>query len=230
MFEKTFTFWRRLIGKESAPAKETTALEDDRRLWVRYAADLRGEVQLAEKGFRDRIRANVRDLSLGGASLLVERPLPAGQMLSLELPSADNEVHTVLACVVRATPEEEGKWSLGCVFSRELTHDDLQRFGADKVQADHDDQRIWVRYDCALTASCRRFGDPADEAQRVKVLNISASGIGLAFASSVESGTLLTSTYSTRMPAMFVPSWHVWSTRPGAPAATARLAAISFAS
>lgn len=191
MFENTFTFWRRLIGNAPAPANQTAAVEDDRRLWVRYAADLQGNVQLTENGNRDKFTANIRDLSLGGANLVVNRPLPAGQMLSLELPAAKNEVHTVLACVVHATEAEEGTWSLGCVFSRELTQDDLERFGAETVHSDLEDQRIWVRYDSALKADCRRFGEPASEARRVEVLNISASGIGLVFDSSVESGTLL---------------------------------------
>ena len=66
------------------------------------------------------IRAKVRDLSLGGANLLVDRPFEAGQMLSVELPANKGDVRTVLACVVRVIPQEDGHWSLGCVFSREL--------------------------------------------------------------------------------------------------------------
>lgn len=190
MFEKTFTFWRRLIG--TTPAPQTAAVEDDRRLWVRYATDVPGKVQLAEKGYRDKVQANIRDLSLGGANLVVDRPLPVGQMLSVELPAANEETRTVLACVVRAIEENDGKWSLGCVFARELAQEDLARFGADKVRAARNDQRVWVRYDCAVKAKCRRFGDDANDPQPVKVLNISASGIGLALDASVESGTLLT--------------------------------------
>src|SRR5438876_588460 len=135
MFERTFTFWRRLIGAAAAPATKTaTAVEDDRRLWGRFPTDLQGHVEVAERGTRDRLLADVRDLSLGGANLLVDQPLPAGQMLTLELPTGKGEVHNVLACVVRATPGDEGKWSLGCVFARELTGADLNRFGAQKVQ------------------------------------------------------------------------------------------------
>src|SRR5712692_9561689 len=113
MFEKTFTFWRRLLGKTPAPAAQTVSVQDDRRLWVRFETDLQGNVQLAEKGQRDRLLARVRDLSLGGANLLVDRPLPLGQLLTLELPADKNEVRTVLACVVRAIPQADATWSLG---------------------------------------------------------------------------------------------------------------------
>ena len=192
MFERTFSFWRRLVGRTPALAGTSAiAVEDDRRLWVRYATDLQSNVQLPEKGFQDKIEANVRDLSQGGANLVVDRQLSLGQMLTLDLPTGKGEVHSVLACVVRAAPDEAGKWSLGCVFSRELTNADLGRFGAQKRQADDSDQRVWVRYDCAVKASYRKFGEPASEAQPVQVLNISASGIGLMVKSNLEAGALI---------------------------------------
>ncbi len=186
-----FTFWRNLIGKAPAQTEQATSVADDRRLWMRYATDLQSNVQVSEKGYRDKLLANIRDLSLGGANLHVDRPLPLGQMLSLEL-HADGECRTILACVVRATAQDDGFWSLGCVFSRELTRADLRRFGAEKVKASDEDQRIWVRYDCTLKASCRLFGSPVSDAQPVQVLNISASGVGLLVHPSLQSGSLLT--------------------------------------
>ena len=189
MFEKTFSFWRRLVAK--TPASSETAVHDDRRLWVRYAADLQGKVQLAEKQGSAKILAKVRDLSLGGANLLVDQPLQPGQMLSVELPAAKGDVRTVLACVVRATPQAEGNWSLGCVFSRELNNDDLGSFGALNIQAGSNDNRIWVRFSCELKASYRRVGDIAGQAQPAEVLNISANGIGLAVQPTLQAGSLV---------------------------------------
>jgi len=55
------------------------------------------------------------------------------------------------------------------VFSRELTSDDLNRFGAQKRQADDSDQRVWVRYECAVKASFRPFGESAEEGLRREV-------------------------------------------------------------
>jgi hypothetical protein len=189
MFEKTFSFWRRLVGQ--APAAPPASDQQDRRLWMRYAADLRGNVQLADAGAGDKILAHVRDLSLGGASLEVERPLELGQMLTLELAGGQDEIRSVLACVVRVTAKEPGKWSLGCVFSRELTGEDLLRFGAEKVQAGHEDKRTWVRYDCDIHAAYRKVGDPDTLSHPAKVLNISANGIGLSVNPALNAGALL---------------------------------------
>jgi c-di-GMP-binding flagellar brake protein YcgR len=192
MFEKTFTFWRQLIGTSPTPAAHAAAVHDDRRLWVRYPADLQGNVQVAQNQGSEKIQANIRDLSAGGANLLVDRPLPAGNMLTLELHAHQGNIHTVLACVVRSIPQEGGKWSLGCVFSRELGSEDLDNFGAQKVPASGADNRVWVRFACAVKASYRKLDEPMDAAQTVEVLNISASGIGLVVQPSLEAGALLT--------------------------------------
>lgn len=190
MFEKTFAFWRRIVGQRTVPTKATA--NEERRLWVRYPTDLQGQVQLPKNDLNEKILANVRDLSLGGANLLVDRPLQPGQMLSLELPTASGEIHTVMACVVRAVAQAPGQWALGCVFSRELDSEVLGTLGARKPKAERADQRVWVRYDCVLMAHCRKFGDPVSAAQPVKVLNISASGIGLLVQPAIETGSMLT--------------------------------------
>jgi hypothetical protein len=187
MLEKTFSFWRRLVGRESAPAP---AAVQDRRLWVRYTADLRGSVQLAD-GPSEKILAGVRDLSLGGANLEIERPLTLGQMLTLELTGANDVVLTVLACVVRVSRSTTGACSIGCVFSRELSNDDLARFGAQKTGSVDDDKRTWVRYDCGLQANYRKVGDPGGPAHSARVLNISANGIGLSVSPALGAGVLL---------------------------------------
>jgi head-tail adaptor len=185
MFEKTFSFWRRLVGQAPAPS---ASAQQDRRLWVRYAADLRGNVQLADAAAGETTLAHVRDLSLGGANLEVERPPQLGQMLTLELAGGQDEI---LACVVRVTAQGEGKWSLGCVFSRELTNDELMRFGAHKIQAADADKRTWLRYPTDLQAAFRKVGDPASLPHPAKVLNISASGIGLTVNPALNAGALL---------------------------------------
>jgi hypothetical protein len=189
MLEKTFSFWHRLVGKSpEVPAKTT---EQDRRLWVRYAADLRGNVQLPNAGPDAKILAQVRDLSLGGANIEIDRKIELGQMLTLELTGGNHEVRSVLACVVRVASRADGKWSVGCVFSRELTGDDLERFGAHKLSSEHDDKRTWIRYHCELKANYRKVGDPAASAHTARVLNISANGIGLSVNPSLDAGSLL---------------------------------------
>jgi len=95
------------------------------------------------------------------------------------------------ALIVRATPERDRQWSLGCVFSRELSSDELHAFETGKVETPPDDQRSWVRFSSRLSAHYRTVGEPADAAHAARVLNISPSGIGLAAHPSVKAGALL---------------------------------------
>jgi hypothetical protein len=186
MIEKVFTFWRSLVGKKAAPSP---LAHDDRRLWVRYAADLQGSLHVGDASHA-KLLANVRDLSVGGANLIVDRPLTLGQMVTLELPARD-EMRTVLACVVRVHRDPSGGWLVGCVFSRELSTDDLDRIGAQKTPAGADDNRRWVRYPCRFQTSFQKVSDKSGPAHPAEVLNISANGIGLAIQPSLQAGTLL---------------------------------------
>ncbi len=190
MFERTFSFWRRLVGMTATPSEDPQA---DRRLWVRYPADVKANVQLAAGAvLENRVSARVRDISLGGANLLVDRSFDAGQMLSVELPRAgDGDSHTVLACVVRVVPEESGQWALGCVFSRELTDEDLQGFGAKRVRHPESDKRTWMRFPTSRGASYQKIGDPENRTYTAQVINLSASGVGLDVEVPVEAGALL---------------------------------------
>lgn len=196
MFAKTFSFWQRLVGTAPTPSSDVTpagdtatATHDDRRLWVRYTANLPAKVEAADATISG--SAVVRDLSLGGANLLVEQPFQAGQLVSIALPASDDDACTVLACVVRVAPEGAGRWSLGCVFARELSADDLERFGASRVKHDAADQRTWVRFRTELRAEYQVVGDPENATHPACVLNISASGVGLEIESALEAGSLL---------------------------------------
>ncbi len=190
MFERTFSFWRRLVSKVQHPP---AAAPQDRRLWLRYPAELQTNVQLAVDATQpSRFSASVRDISLGGANLLVDRVFETGQMLGLELPQAGSvEVHTVLACIVRIAPQDAGQWALGCVFSRELTDEDLESFGAKRVRHPPSDQRTWMRFATNLKGNFQKIGDPENRTYSGQVINLSASGVGLEVNIAVEAGTLI---------------------------------------
>ncbi len=190
MFAQTFSFWRRFVGR---PAPELKRDNDERRLWVRYPADLKSSVQLAEHSGEDRVPAKVRDISRGGINLLITKSFMPGQLIDVELPAPDapDRVVNVLACVVRSREEAGGQHSLGCVFSRELSDDDLYSFGARRVRHAPEDQRTWMRFPCEVDAKFQRIGDLDERLVEAQLLNISASGVGLEVAESVEMGALL---------------------------------------
>ncbi len=147
-------------------------------------------MQLGQADQPERLTVRMRDVSIGGANLIADRSFKAGQILSLELP-ADGELKVMLACVVRSTPLGEGQWSLGCAFSRELSTQDLEWFGAHKPQHSPEEQRTWVRHPCNLKATYQRIGEEDDQAYSAQVLNVSPSGVGLLLQDQVDPGSLM---------------------------------------
>ena len=193
MLERTFSFWRRLVAPSGGPPDPANAgtAHADRRLWVRDEAKRHTTLQPTHETTSERLSAQVRDISVGGANLIVDRRFPTGQMLSLELPVAGGtETQVVLACVVRVVPDSGGAWSLGCVFSRELAKDDLDGFGTETQAPPSMDQRTWVRYPVTIQTRFQKIGDPDERQHPAEVLNISASGIGLLLTGPAEAGSL----------------------------------------
>jgi hypothetical protein len=159
---------------------------------VRYEADLPTQVHVTQAGETVRVPAQVRDISPGGVQLCTDRPFQPGQIVSLELPAAGgDEDQTVLACVVRTAPEADGQWAIGCAFSRELSEADLEAFGIGKPQGAAADQRTWVRHESNLTVTFIAIGAGDGRSAMAKVLNVSASGIGLLVSEAIEAGSLL---------------------------------------
>src|SRR5262245_23826147 len=190
MFERTFSFWRRLVGRPTKPEDSPQGLEDERRVWVRYPTYLETTYQ-PPGSESSRLSARVRDVSRGGINLVVNREFQTGELLTIELPRANHAKHTVLACIVRVDHVKGDAWALGCVYSRELSDEELQGFGARRERHDVADQRVWMRFSCNVRATYQQvstFGAPTAEA---RVLNISATGVGLLVDELVEAGTLL---------------------------------------
>ena len=191
MFARTFSFWRRLTGHtatENSPPET-----DDRRLWIRYPSNLQTLVNSADGEGEDGSSAKIRDISRGGANLLLDKQFEPGQMISMELPSAASpgQVFQLLACVVRSQEESDGRFALGCVFSRELSEEDLCAFGASRVRHAPEDKRIWMRFPCQLTANFHKIGEGEDRRHAADITDISASGVGLDVKELIEIGSLL---------------------------------------
>ena len=193
MFERTKIFWRRLVGHGTETGN--IGLEDgsdDRRIWDRFPADLETTVKPAGKPDSTRFVAQVRNISLGGINLLGNRHFEAGELLTIQLPgNEDDRCCTVLACVAHCVKEPDGQWSLGCDFSRELSEEDLAFFGAKRERHDQDDQRLWKRFPCNVTAAFQLVAADDQTVCPAKVIDISASGVGLLVERMVETGSLL---------------------------------------
>jgi hypothetical protein len=193
MFERTRSFWRRLLGKTaSAVSSQGQEGAEERRVWLRYPADLETSYEPATVPGGTRLAARVRNISLGGINLLGNRSFEPGELLSVELPGATEQTTTnVLACVVHCQAEKEGEWSLGCTFSRELSDEDLESFGARRERHQPSDQRQWKRFPGAVTAKCQLVTGDASAQWAANVLDISATGVGLQVDRNIDNGTLL---------------------------------------
>jgi hypothetical protein len=193
MFERTWTVWRRLLGQPTRTSTQDVALKDkERRVWIRYPADLEVAVSPACSAENAGIVARVRNISLGGINLLASRHLEPGEMITVELPGATAESRTwVLACVVHCAELKPGEWSLGCTFSRELTHEDLIAFGASRERYASADQREWKRFSPRMSATYQLVSQADLERHAAEVLDICPSGIGLLINHEIDNGSLL---------------------------------------
>jgi hypothetical protein len=191
MFERTMSLWRRLIGSRCRRPAEGVAVED-RRIWVRHPADLQTTCRLVSAANSFRFAAVVRNISVGGLSLLVDREFTPGELLNVELPGPNEaENYCALACVVHVAPQENGQWLVGCIFARELSDEDLAPFGARRSRPQAADQRSWERYACNVRATYQLANEPTCGPHQAQVLNISASGVGLLVSQAIDNGALL---------------------------------------
>lgn len=100
----------------------------DPALWERRTqtrVPVRTEVRVALSGMADKVVVQNRDLSWGGASLLLPvRPSEVGETLGLEFPWAQGRYFNVRAQVVRAEPVGADQALVGVRFSKLLVRDE----------------------------------------------------------------------------------------------------------
>jgi c-di-GMP-binding flagellar brake protein YcgR len=192
MFERAVGLWQRLTGRTDAAAHPDSAVaEDDRRVWVRYPADVEAHCAPAD-GDEVRLSGRIRDVSRGGIKLVVNRAFGAGSLLSVQLPAEEGHpAITVLAFVVYVNTLEADEWALGCNFARQLTDDELRLFGAARTRAKPSDSRTWARYPTNVKARYHSILDEELTPHTARVQNISASGVALLTDQEVKVGTLL---------------------------------------
>jgi c-di-GMP-binding flagellar brake protein YcgR len=98
----------------------------DQRSWWRFECNVKAaylETNAARATWHE---AKVANISAGGIALLVDRDVPNGAMLTLDLStSAREQVTTILACVVHINVLPDGARVLGCNFICELSEEHL---------------------------------------------------------------------------------------------------------
>jgi hypothetical protein len=123
------------------PSGETKKPETERRAWVRIPTSK--DVSCQPVAAATAVQAetswlgNLRNISLRGLSLVLDRRFEAGSLLIIEL--ADNAKaggRFWSVRVVNVTPEVKKRWIMGCEFIRPLSQEELQTLrGTESVTA-----------------------------------------------------------------------------------------------
>jgi hypothetical protein len=118
--------------KITVPSAKSKKKKSERRVWVRHRATLESGCQPVAMPTAPqpewRWPAVVRDISLGGVSLVLERRFERGAGLRVELPCAtDGSVH-ILTAIVMHIKQRGDRWLLGCEWSIPLTDEELDAY------------------------------------------------------------------------------------------------------
>jgi DNA-binding response OmpR family regulator len=116
---------------EQAPPRECPAPMNpgtERRAAVRYVgAQEISCTPIQEFRTRGCWWGRLRDVSVSGVRLLLNRRFEPGTLLVLDVPgSVGEDGHQLFACVVRVAPGAGGGWELGCTFTQRLTENELR--------------------------------------------------------------------------------------------------------
>jgi len=101
----------------------------ERRASTRYPCNLATSCRLIATVPGEAVPARVRNISVGGLSLVLGHALDAGTLLSIELRSMTrNIVRTLQVRVIYSIEHPSGDWILGTHFLQPLTDEELKGF------------------------------------------------------------------------------------------------------
>jgi hypothetical protein len=108
------------------PARSSSAVGEERRVWVRHVCDLPSSCQPVIGGGDKIWSARVQNISRGGVNILVNRRFEPGTILQIDLQNGRAKLdRSILARVIHVTQQKSGLWSTGCAFPWELSEEDL---------------------------------------------------------------------------------------------------------
>jgi c-di-GMP-binding flagellar brake protein YcgR len=191
MSQRKVSSWGQFLGlrdnEDVTPPPGT-----ERRLFGRHECSLPAVCETTNLPETVNLEGQVRNLSREGIGLLLARQIEIAAVLKVELQAADQSSATImLACVVYTQKEQEGAWMHGCAFVTELSDAEMAQFGAERVRPATAEQRSWVRFPCDLEASYRLVRVTERNMTHAKVVDISASGVGLVVQRPIDAGSLL---------------------------------------
>jgi hypothetical protein len=105
-------------------AKRQRPCPSDKRVWLRFPCSLATSYLTDDHAAP--LSAKIINSSAGGLGLLVDREIPQGSLLNVELPRPQGRAaRSVLVRVVHVRGKPGGYWILGCAFAKELAAAEL---------------------------------------------------------------------------------------------------------
>jgi PilZ domain-containing protein len=182
-----------MLRRARALIRRLTGSPDERRAHRRYRVDI--ETTCRALADDTDMPARLRNVSRSGVNLVVPREIPEGTMLRVSIPTTADGPHTsVLACVTNIHKFAEGLWSLGCVFSLELSECEMRLLGGEKAPSKTGDQRAWVRSPAHGTLSYRLVPGTQSPTMTAELVNLAPAGVGMLVSEQLEAGSLITLT------------------------------------
>ncbi len=119
------SIWQRSAPKEQ-PVRPPSRSDPERRRSVRHPCSFRTNCQPIVLVESITMPVFVRDISTGGIGLVCRAPVPSGTFFAIELQNnVGGSSLRLRARVVHATRQDDRSWLLGCVFTRELSAEEL---------------------------------------------------------------------------------------------------------
>lgn len=111
----------RLARQDGAASVKVDGVEN-RRAWVRFVLDREATCRPSNDESLCLWPTRIKDLSRGGARLVVNQAFEPGSLLNLQLESTGNRGHySFLAEVVYSREQPDRKWAVGCRFKELLS-------------------------------------------------------------------------------------------------------------
>ncbi|HKA08331.1 MAG TPA: PilZ domain-containing protein [Gemmataceae bacterium] len=178
-----------MLRRKRKTAEDSASQSDDRRGFFRQPSAVQTVCQpLAGDLY---LPARVRDVSPTGANLIVTHFLTEGTMVRVTVPGTPGGPHTtILACVMHARELSSSSWAIGCMFTFELSPEEMRLFSGQKSENGIDSRRPWVRSASKGTISYRLL--LADGVlHKAEVSDLSTAGVGLIVDEKLDAGSAL---------------------------------------
>lgn len=192
MSERSVSNWHRMDWRFWGQSESAEKGDSERQAWVCPYGNMQISGETSVLADQPRSSAQIREVSLGGLMLIVERSFESGLLLKVDVQCASRpQPHSLIARVIQSTQEPDGKWLVHCCFAREMSDEELRSFGAERVRPGTQDGRAWVRFNCEGETQFFPVVAASHDDAKAKIFNISAGGIGLVSDNKLDRGTLL---------------------------------------